>query len=33
VRKEKKGPSRSFWPGRNAIDSPLGFLYNADGNA
>jgi predicted chitinase len=32
-KKEKKGPSRGFFaPDANPVDSPLGFLYNIDGN-
>lgn len=32
-RKEKKGPSRSFMvPDGNPVDSPLGILWNLDGN-
>jgi predicted chitinase len=32
-RKEKEGPSRSFMvPDGNPVDSPLGFLWNIDGN-
>jgi predicted chitinase len=32
-RKEKTGPSRSFMvPDGNPVDSPLGFLWNIDGN-
>jgi N-acetyl-anhydromuramyl-L-alanine amidase AmpD len=32
-KKEKRGPTRSFFaPDQNPVDSPLGFLWNADGN-
>jgi putative chitinase len=32
-KKEKRGPSRGFFaPDSNPVDSPLGFLWNVDGN-